>query len=187
MDKNLLKISPRKAVVTVVMRRLAAVAVAAVVVLGVASCSGAVERARREVAVEQVVDAARRGSAGAVVTLRIRNDSRRNLRVDDLRVELYLAGGRAAVWQLHEPLNIPRRTSADLRTLWRLRSDDPMAWYALERRIRSGEIASIEVAAEGSVRVAWWKKVKFSSERVPLSDFLNTFGATIDDLEKFLE
>lgn len=168
------------------MRRVVVV-VAAVVALGAASCSGAVERARREVAVEQVVDAERRGSAGAVVTLRVRNDSRRNLRVDDLRVELYLAGGRAAVWQLHEPLGIPRRTTADLRTLWRLRSDDPMAWYALERRIRSGEIASIEVAAEGSVRVAWWKKVKFSSERVPLSDFLNTFGATIDDLEKFLK
>lgn len=167
--------------------RRAAVAVLAVVVAAVLpSCRGAVERAWQEMAVEQVVEVVRRGSAGAAVTLRLRNDSRHTLRLNEVRLDLYLAGARVAEWRLHEPVRIPDRTTADYRTLWRLSSDDPMAYYALERKIRGGEADRIEVEAlvRGRAGVA---RINFSTERMPLSDFLNTFGATIEELENFFE
>lgn len=169
-----------------VFRRAAVVALAVVAAVVLPSCRGAVERARQEVAVEQICEVVRRGSAGATVTLRLRNDSRRTLRLDEVRLDLYLSGGLAAVWQLHEPVRIPRRTTADYRTLWRLKSDDPMAYYALERKIRGGEADRIEVAASVRGR-AGAVRINFSSERMPLSDFLNTFGATLEDLENFFE
>lgn len=169
-----------------VFRRAATVVLAVVVAVLMPSCRGAVERASQQVAVEQVCEVVRRGSAGATVTLRLRNDSPRTIRLNEVRLDLYLAGGRAAVWQLHEPLRIPRRTTADYRTLWRLKSDDPMAYYALERKIRRGEADRIEVEAllRGRAGVV---PLNFSAERVPLSDFLNTFGVTLEDFENFFE
>lgn len=167
-------------------RRAAALALALVVAAALPACRVAVERARQEFAVERLDEVARLGSAGAAVTIRVRNDSRRSLRLDEVCVDLYLAGGRAAVWQLHEPVRIPRRTTADYRTRWRLECDDPMAYYALERKIRSGQTDRIEAALSVRGR-AGVVRVNFLTERMPLSDFLNTFGATLEDLEHFFE
>lgn len=167
-------------------RRAALPVLAALAALAFPSCRGAVERAARDIAIEGVGEVARLGSAGAAVTLRVRNDSPRNVRLDDACLELYLAGGRAAEWRLHEPVRVPDRTTLDCRTVWRLRSEDPMAYYALGRRLRNGEIDRIEVSARAVGHVGGLR-VKFSRERMPLSDFLNTFGVTIEQIENFLE
>lgn len=166
--------------------RAAAALLLLAVVLGMPSCRRAAERARRDIAVERIVEVARLGSAGAVVTLHVRNDSRRTLRLDEARFELFLAGGLAAEFRLHEPVRVAARTTADCRTVWRVRTEDPMAYYALQRKIRAGETARIEVSAHVAGRGGGFP-VKFSCERMPLSEFLNTFGATIEDLENFLE
>lgn len=166
--------------------RVCAAVLALAVLLPLPSCRRAVERARRDVAVERIVEVARLGSAGAVVTLHVRNDSRRTLRLDAARFELFLAGGRAAELRLHEPVRIPGHTTADCRTVWRLRVEDPGAYYALGRKIRAGELDRISVTVQAEGR-GGGIPVKISRERMPLSEFLNTFGATIGDIENFLE
>jgi DNA-nicking Smr family endonuclease len=56
----------------------------------------------------------------------------------------------------------------------------------LARKVKSGDLSQVEVsyAVEGRGGPA---PVKISRERMPLSDFLNTFGLTIEDVKKQLK
>ena len=58
--------------------------------------------------------------------------------------------------------------------------------YVLARKVKSGDLSQVEVsyAVEGRGGPA---PVKISRERMPLSDFLNTFGLTIEDVKKQLK
>lgn len=171
---------------SILRRRMCVAVLVLAVTLGLPSCRRAVERAQRDIAVERVVEVARLGSAGAAVTLRVRNDSRRTLRLDEARFGLYLAGGLAAEFLLHEPVRVEPRTTTDCRSIWRVKVEDPMAYYALQRRIRAGAGDRIEISVRITGR-GGGVPVKISRERMPLSEFLNTFGVTIEDLENFLE
>ena len=91
-----------------------------------------------------------------------------------------------AEFRLHEPVRIPERTTVDCRSLWRLRTEDPMAYYALGRRLRSGDTERIGISAHIEGRSGRYP-VNFSCQRMPVSDFLNTFGLSIKDIENFLE
>ena len=81
---------------------------------------------------------------------------------------------------------MPRRTTDSFRTLWQLKISDPLALYVLARKVKSGDLSQVEVsyAVEGCGGPA---PVKISRERMPLSDFLNTFGLTIEDVKKQLK
>ena len=61
-----------------------------------------------------------------------------------------------------------------------------LALYVLARKVKSGDLSQVEVsyAVEGRGGPA---PVKISRERMPLSDFLNTFGLTIEDVKKQLK
>lgn len=167
-------------------RRALLPVVALAVALGVPSCRGVGGRAARGIRIEQVVQAARLGSAGASVTLRIRNGSRRELCFEEARFEFYLDGAPVAEFRLHEPVRIPERTTVDCRSLWRLRTEDPMAYYALGRRLRSGDTERIGISAHIEGRSGRYP-VNFSCQRMPVSDFLDIFGLSINDIENFLE
>lgn len=156
------------------------------IVLSVSSCRRAVERAQRNIRVEAVEQVERQGSVGAVVTLRVKNDTRYKLRLNAARFDVYLGGGHVVSVLLRERVEVPRRTTDRYRTLWRLKVSDPMAFYALGRKIRSGDLSQVAIAyaIEGRGGPA---PVKISGERMPMSDFLNTFGLTIQDIEIYFE
>lgn len=95
----------------------------------------------------------------------------------------------AAVWgrsSCARRSKCPGRTTDSFRTLWQLKISDPLALYVLARKVKSGDLSQVEVsyAVEGRGGPA---PVKISRERMPLSDFLNTFGLTIEDVKKQLK
>ena len=142
------------------------------VAVSLSSCRRAVEKARRNIRFEVVV--------------RVMNDTGYKLVLDAAEMGVYYAGGRVGTVVLREAVEVPRRTTDSFRTLWQLKISDPLALYVLARKVKSGDLSQVEVsyAVEGCGGPA---PVKISRERMPLSDFLNTFGLTIEDVKKQLK
>ena len=152
------------------------------VAVSLSSCRRAVEKARRNIRFEGIERVERQGLTGAEVV----NDTGYKLVLDAAEMGVYYAGGRVGTVVLREAVEVPRRTTDSFRTLWQLKISDPLALYVLARKVKSGDLSQVEVsyAVEGRGGPA---PVKISRERMPLSDFLNTFGLTIEDVKKQLK
>ena len=149
------------------------------------SCRRAVERAKRNIRIEAVEKVERIGIAGAEIVVRVNNGSRYNLALTAAEFGLYYADARVGTIVLMQPVEVPRRTNLAVTTRWRLKISDPMALYLLLRKTSDGDWSQVGVscAVEGRGGPA---PVKFSREKMPLSDFLNTFGVSIRDIENYL-
>ena len=156
------------------------------VAVSLSSCRRAVEKARRNIRFEGIERVERQGLTGAEVVVRVMNDTGYKLVLDAAEMGVYYAGGRVGTVVLREAVEVPRRTTDSFRTLWQLKISDPLALYVLARKVKSGDLSQVEVsyAVEGRGGPA---PVKISRERMPLSDFLNTFGLTIEDVKKQLK
>ena len=152
------------------------------VAVSLSSCRRAVEKARRNIRFEGIERVERQGLTGAEVVVRVMNDTGYKLVLDAAE----MGGGRVGTVVLREAVEVPRRTTDSFRTLWQLKISDPLALYVLARKVKSGDLSQVEVsyAVEGCGGPA---PVKISRERMPLSDFLNTFGLTIEDVKKQLK
>ena len=120
-----------------------------------------------------------------MAVLRVRNDSERTLVLRHARIGVSYGGAPVCELELRDPVRVPRRTTGSVTTLWRVRADDPMALYVLERRIREGDLERIGIRYDlrgrgGAV------SVNISGKMTSLSDFLNTFGLSADDLKNYL-
>lgn len=156
------------------------------VVLSMGSCRKAVEKAQRNIRFEGIEKVERQGLTGAEVTVRVMNNTGYKLVLDAAQVDILYAGGRVGSVVLREAVEVPRHTTESFRTLWRLKISDPLALYVLARKVQSGDLSQVSVsyAVEGRGGPA---PVKFSRDQVPLSDFLNTFGLTIQDVKNYLK
>ena len=134
------------------------------VVLPLGSCRRMAEKAQRNIRLEAVEKARRQGLSGAEID----------------------AGGVVTKVALREPAEAPRRATASVTTLWRIRTSDPMALHVMTKKIREDDISKIGVsfAVEGRGGPA---RVKISREMMPLSDFLNIFGLSLNDVKNYLE
>ena len=156
------------------------------VAVSLSSCRRAVEKARRNIRFEGIERVERQGLTGAEVVVRVMNDTGYKLVLDAAEMGVYYAGGRVGTVVLREAVEVPRRTTDSFRTLWQLKISDPLALYVLARKVKSGDMSQVDV----SYPVEWrgcMASVKISRERMPLSDFLNTFGLTIEDVKKQLK
>ena len=167
------------------MRRFLLFFVVSAVALSCASCRRAAERAREKIRLEAVEQVAPRGLSGVDVTLRVANGSGHRLVLESAEFDLYYAGSRAGGVTLREAVEVPKRTTLSAETRWRLRIADPLACFALVRRLRAGDPSRICVSYDvrghgGPV------PVHLAEEMVPLSQFLRTFGLSIEDLKNYL-
>lgn len=166
--------------------RMVCCALLAVVALTVTSCRKAVEKAKNNIRVEAVERIERQGLTGAEVVLRVRNDTGYKLVLDEVRADLFYGDSRAATLSLRERVEVERHTVGSVGTLWRLKISDPLALYALTRKVQAGEIGQVSVsyALEGRGGPV---PVKISRDRVSLSEFLNIFGLTLQDVTNYLK
>lgn len=168
------------------LRRLLFGAVCLVLLLTVSGCRPSMTGPRQGVWVESVERLVRRGSVGMELDLTLRNDTERNLKIRRAELDIYYAGARAGTLRLCDPLHLGRRTTTRATTRWRMESQDPMALYVLERRIRGEEWSKIAVSYRLRGR-AGMIPVKISGEMIPVSEFLNNFGGSLDDLRNSIK
>ncbi len=150
------------------------------------SCRKAVEKAQRNIRFEGIEKIERQGLTGAEMVVRGMNDTGYKLQLNMAEIDIYYSESRVGTIVLREPVEVPRRTTDSFRTLWRLKISDPMALYVLLRKVEAGDLSQVGVAyaLEGRGGPA---PVKISRDRMPLSDFLNTFGLTLQDVKNQLK
>lgn len=155
-------------------------------VLSLGSCRRAIEKAQRNIRIEAVEKAERQGLSGAEIVLRVRNDTGYKLKLKKASLEVYYAEGLVTKVALRKEVEVPRRTTGSVTTLWRIRTSDPMALHVTTKKIREDDISKIGVsfAVEGRGGPA---PVKISQQMMPLSEFLNIFGLSLDDVKNYLE
>ena len=156
------------------------------VVLPLGSCRRMAEKAQRNIRLEAVEKARRQGLSGAEIVLRVKNGTGHKLKLEKASLTVYYAGGVVTKVALREPAEAPRRATASVTTLWRIRTSDPMALHVMTKKIREDDISKIGVsfAIEGRGGPA---RVKISREMMPLSEFLNIFGLSLNDVKNYLE
>lgn len=168
------------------MKKLLYILLLSAVALSLGSCRRAVEKARRNIRVEAVEKIERQGLTGAEVVLRVRNDTGYKLVLDNARLDIYYGRSRVGDISLREGVEVARHTAGSVSTLWRIRISDPLALYVLAKKIERNDLSEVAVSfsVEGRGGPA---PVKISREMVPLSEFLNIFGLTMQDLKNYLK
>ncbi len=151
-----------------------------------ASCRKAVEKAQRNIRFEGIEKIERQGLTGAEIVVRVMNNTGYKLQLETAEIDVYYADGRVGTVVLREPVEVPRRTTGSFRMLWRVKISDPLALYVLLRKVEAGDLSQVGIAyaLEGRGGPA---PVKISRDRMPLSDFLNTFGLTLQDVKNKLK
>lgn len=148
------------------------------------SCRRAAERAAERIRVEAVENVAPHGLSGFDMTLRIANETGYNLVLQRARIDLCYEDVRACSATLREEVGVPKRAVSSVVTRWRLRLSDPLVLYAALRRVQGGDLSQLTVnfAIEGRGGPV---PVNISRDTVSLSEFLNIFGISVDDLQNF--
>ena len=155
------------------------------VALATVSCRRTAERAAQKIRIE-AVDAFRlRGMTGAELVLRVANDTRHKLVLNRAELSLYYRDNRCITVQLHESVEVGKRTVEAVPTRWKFKIDDPLAMLLLVRAVQSDDPSQIRVsyAIEGHGGPA---RVNILREKVPLSDFLAIFGLTLQEVQQYL-
>ena len=156
-------------------------------VLPMVSCRRAVEKARRNIRLEAVekVDE-RKGMGGAEAVVRVKNGTGYKLVLERAKVDSFYAGSRVMSIILH---GLCRGAAPDDRKfhvavaredyrpdgLLRDGEKNPRGRYFAGRRFVCGR------GARGPA------SVKNSEEMVPLSEFLNIFGLSLQDVKNYLD
>lgn len=168
------------------MKRLWIYTLLLAVALMAGSCRRSVEKVARKIRFEGIEHVQLQGLSSAEVIARIDNGSAYRLSLSAARMDLYYADALVGRMVLEEPVEIDRRTAASLRTRWRLQVSDPLTLFVLYRRVKAGEYDRIALSCDIEGR-GGPAPLRFSREKMPLSEFLTTFGLTVQDVQNYLK
>ena len=121
------------------------------------------------------------GSAGADVTLHVANRGGRPLRFEAAALSLAYDGGEVLRATLRDTVTVASGWEGDVRMRCRLRVPDRAALYAVQRKLQRAETQRMTVSFALRLRVGDAVR-KIGRRRMPMSDFLNTFGLRPEDL-----
>ncbi len=149
------------------------------------SCDKAVEKARQNIRVEAIEKIERQGLTGIDAVVRVKNGTGYKLVLDAAEVDVFYGNSRVATVTLREGVEVQRHTTASIASHWDVKINNPLTLLVFASQLRAGDISQISLSfvVEGRGGPA---PINISQERVPLSDFLNTFGLTMQDLKKYI-
>ncbi|MCM1300164.1 MAG: hypothetical protein NC250_03425 [Alistipes senegalensis] len=158
---------------------------AVAVALSFGSCRRAAERAAQKIHIDAVERIERKGLTGAEAVLRITNGTGYKLELQRADFTLYYAGRRVGTIRLHEGIEVGKRTVESVVTRWKVAVDDPIALLLTGRALQADDPSQLSVSCivEGRGGPA---RINIDREKMPLSDFLNIFGITLQDVKKYL-
>ena len=168
------------------MKRLLLIIMLLAAVLPMTSCRRAVEKARSKIRLEAIEKVQRQGLTGAEVTVRIQNGTGYKLQLDAAQADIYYSGSRIGTATLREGVAVDGRTTASVTTFWNLSISNPLALLGAVGRLRAGDVSPFAVSFTAECR-GGPAPVKISRVMVPLSDILNNFGMTLQDVKNFLK
>lgn len=154
--------------------------------LTMTSCRGVKERMREKIRFERVVEVRPSGLTGLEIDVAVSNDSGHQLRLDEAHATLFYRESEVGTMRLAEPVELERRTAATLTTRWLLDLKNPLAALAVVAKIGQQDLSQLRVSLVLNGR-GGPMPVTILREKIPLSDFLNTFGVEATDLTKLIQ
>lgn len=110
-----------------------------------------------------------------VVTVRVRNSSRKNILISEGRFTMYSSSGKIGDVMLTDDILLPKRSETSVRLPLRVRISNPLAAAALVAG-RGVDTDRMTLTGEATVKAGAMKK-KFTFDNAPFSRFLTIFGA----------
>lgn len=156
-------------------------------ILSLSSCMKMVDRivedARENIRVESIEKIATTDLTNVDIVLKIANNSKYKLALDDATLTLFYGQSRVGDIMLREGVEVPKRATTSVLMQWRLKINNPLTLFAASRELRSRNLdnmyVSFKIAGKGGPA-----PIDFSEDMMSLSQFLAIFGASIDDLDK---
>lgn len=151
------------------------------------SCSGTVQKMRRKVKLEGIEDVRPTSLSSVRIDFRIMNQTAYNLHLKDAVAHLYYRDNCIGTMRLKERVEVPKRTASELFTTdWAVEIGNPLSLLPILGKVRSGDLSELWVDLELEGR-GGPVPVNLSREKMPLSDFLRTFGVDTDNMMNFLK
>ncbi len=151
------------------------------------SCSSTVQKMRRKVKLEGIEDVRPTSLSSVRIDFRIMNQTAYNLHLKDAVAHLYYRDNCIGTMRLKERVEVPKRTASELFTTdWAVEVGNPLSLLPILGKVRSGDLSELWVDLELEGR-GGPVPVNLSREKMPLSDFLRTFGVDTDNMMNFLK
>ncbi len=151
------------------------------------SCSGTVQKMRRKVKLEGIEDVRPTSLSSVRIDFRIMNQTAYNLHLKDAVAHLYYRDNCIGTMRLKERVEVPKRTASEVFTTdWAVEIGNPLSLLPILGKVRSGDLSELWVDLELEGR-GGPVPVNLSREKMPLSDFLRTFGVDTDNMMNFLK
>lgn len=152
------------------------------VLLSLGSCSNTMQKMRRKVKFEGIESVTPTSLSTIQIEVRIKNQTAYNLYLQDAVAHLYYRDREIGSLRLQEQVKIPRRTESEVfRSNWLVDVGNPLSLLPILGKVRQGDWSELWVDLEMEGR-GGPVPVNLSREKMPLSDFLRTFGVDAESL-----
>lgn len=168
------------------MKKLLIATLLGLLILPLTSCQRTKERMREKIRFERVVEVRPSGLTGLEIDVAVSNDSGHKLRLEEAHATLFYRESEVGTLRLAEPVELERRTATTLTTRWLLDLKNPLAALAAVAKIGQQDLSLLRVSLVLNGR-GGPMPVTILREKMPLSDFLNTFGVEATDLTKLIQ
>ncbi len=165
------------------MKRLLLFMLILATVCSLSSCRKMARKAREKIGIEAVERVEPHSLSSVDVRFRVKNLTGKNLLLKEAEFEISHSGRLLMTVTLAEEVKVPRRTIGSIDTQWRLQVSDPLAFYAVLRKVRRQDFGKITVNYHIRGRAGIFR-VEKSDQMIPLSKILNIFGRSITEMKK---
>ena len=150
------------------------------------SCRQTAERVAQKIRFEGVESVHMESLSTVVIDFAIENGTAHRLRAEQAVAKLRYRGSEVGSMRLIEPVEVDRRSHAVVPTRWRIELRNPLAMLSVAARVAQQEYdeLTVDLSVAGSGGPV---PVNISREKVPMSNFLNTFGIEPDFLTSILQ
>lgn len=168
------------------MKKYVLVGLMMAMLLPLAGCRGKMDRLREQIRFEGI-EAVRVDQLPRVeIDFRAANGSAYNLSVEEAEVQLRYRSAVVASLLLEQGVTLPRRTEGVISSHWTVQVRNPLAMIPVVAKVAKGDVEQLTV----DLRVAGHAgvlPVNILREKMPLSDFLNTFDVDPDLLNQIVK
>lgn len=167
------------------MKKLLQLTLLLALTLPLGSCRKAVQKTASKIRLEAVERITPRGLSALEAVLRIDNGTSHRLTLERAVLTLHYQQSGVLTLTLHEGCSIEKHTTESIVTRWKMQFGDPLGLMLLAGAVRAGDASQISVSCQIGGR-GGPARINLDRQMVPLSEFLRTFGVSMEDLNQYL-
>ena len=136
--------------------------------------------------VEKIEGFTRTGLLSGDLTVRICNDTRYALTVENGTATLCYSGSKVGALALREAVTIPKRATTSVRVPLEVHIGNPLAMYGAWNKVQRGELSDMTVSVEATLAAGIVKRNVVKND-IPLGVLLDMAGVTAEDIRNMVK